>query len=51
MKKYLDLPITTKVYIMIIIDSWFHGGELVHVSIINKFKLVILKLWLLHMIH
>ena len=36
---------------MIIIYYWYHGGEQIRISIINKLKLVILKLLLLHMIH
>ena len=36
--------ISKNVYIMILIDSWSNGGELVHISITNKFKLVPLKL-------
>ena len=43
--------IQEKVYTMIIIDSWSHGGEPINISIMNKLKLVILKLWLLHMAH
>ena len=51
MKTALDFPIPKKVYIIILIYSWSHGGELIHISIMNKFKLVILKLWLLNMVN
>ena len=40
-----------KVYIMIIIDSWSRSGEAIHISIMKEFKLVILKLRLLRIVH
>ena len=33
-----------KLYMTILIDSWYLGGEQIHISIINKFKFVILIL-------
>ena len=40
----LDFPIPKRIYVMILLDSWYHGGEPIHISIMNKFKLLILKL-------
>ena len=44
METILNFHIPKKVYILIMIDSWSHGGEPIHNLIMNKFKLVILKL-------
>ena len=35
MEKSLNFLITKKLYIIIIIDSWYCGGELIHISIIK----------------
>ena len=51
MEKVLNNPVPKKVYIIILIDFWSHGRELIHILIMNKFKLVILKLRILHMVH
>ena len=51
METDFNLPFPEKVDIMILIYSWSHGGELIRISIINKFKLMILILRLLHMVH
>ena len=40
----LNSPIKKGLYIMIIIDPWYLVGEQIHISIMNKFKLVIFKL-------
>ena len=47
----LNETLPEKVYIIIIIDSWSHGGELIQIFIMNKLKLVLLKLLLLNMVH
>ena len=43
--------ITKKGYIMILLDSWFLGGEQINMSIMNKLKLVMLNLQMVHMVH
>ena len=40
----LNYPILKIVYIIILINSWSHSGELIHISILNKFKLVVFTL-------
>ena len=32
------------IYIVILIYLWYLGGETIHISVMNKFKLVMLKL-------
>ena len=44
METALNFPIPKKVYIIILIYQWSHGGEPIHTSIINKFNLAMLKL-------
>ena len=39
------------IYLMVLIYSWSHGRKLIHISITNKLKLVILKLLPVHMVH
>ena len=39
------------IYIPILIDSWCHGGEPIHIAIMNELKLVIPKWWLLHIVN
>ena len=41
---YLSLYIQKIVYTMIILDSWYLGGEYIHISIINKLRLGTLRL-------
>ena len=43
METGLDFSIK-KVYIIILIYSWSHGGEPINISIIKEFKLMMLKL-------
>ena len=45
-----ELSYTEKLYIMIILYSWYFGGEQIHISIMNKLKVVIFYLWMLHMV-
>ena len=40
-----------KVYIAVLLYSWSLGGRNIHISAMNEFKLVMLKLWMLHMVH
>ena len=40
----LNYPILKILYILILTNSCSRGGELIHIEIMNKFKLVILKL-------
>ena len=39
-----ELSYSEKLYMMILIYSWYIGGEKIHISLMNKFKLVILTL-------
>ena len=43
METALNFP-TPKHYRMISVDSWYHGEEIIFISILNKFKLVIFEL-------
>ena len=36
METDLNFPIPEKLYIMILMDSWSHGEELIHISMVKN---------------
>ena len=50
-EKTLILHLQKTVYIMIVVGSYYFGGEEIHMSIMNKFKLVMLYSQIIDLVH